>query len=265
MGATFVYHQPTDMTDQIKTGLKQRLHRGEVSYGAWCMIPSPFVVEVFCQHPYDWVGIDLQHGLWAHHQMVSALQVADGAGLPALVRVNGPDRWEIGRVLDAGAAGVIVPMVDSRADAEEAVVACRYPPLGRRSFGPVRAALGSPGWSTDRANDEVLCVLMIETRGGLADLGEILTVEGVDAILVGGVDLSLTHGVFGDSRAHWELVGRVFDQCRRRSIPYGIAVGSVADAKTAVENGSVLVALSPDVWLIDQALQRYLEDCGIGR
>ena len=227
------------------------------------MIPSPFVVEVFCQHPYDWIGIDLQHGLWAHDQMVAAIQVADGYGIPSLIRVNGPDRWEIGRVLDAGASGVIVPMVDSRAEAAEAAAACRYPPLGGRSFGPVRAALGRPDWSTDTANDEVLCVVMVETRGGLANLADILDVAGVDAVLVGAVDLSLAHGVYADERSRWDLVGQVFKGCRRQGVAYGIAVSSPADARTGMEQGATLVALSPDAWLLDSAIDDYLGACGI--
>ena len=229
------------------------------------MIPSPFVVEVFCHQPYDWIAIDLQHGLWAHDQMVMALQVIDGFGLPSIVRVNGADRWEIGRVLDAGASGVIVPMVDSRDDAEEAVSACRYPPLGVRSFGPVRAALGRPEWTTDKANDEVLCIIMIETPGGLDNLPDILAVPGVDAILVGAVDLSLTHGVFGDEPSRWNLVERVFEECRNQDVPYGIAVGSVADARTAVEMGASLMALAPDAWMLSDAIAAHLSACGVTR
>lgn len=251
------------MTKQTRDGLKQRLRSGEVCYGAWCMIPSPFAVELFCHHPYDWIGIDLQHGLWSHDQMVGALQVADGFDLPTLVRVNGADPWEIGRVLDAGATGVIVPMVDSAADAQQAVAGCRYPPLGRRSFGPVRAALGRPEWTTDRANDEVTCVIMVETRGGLANLEEILGVGGVDAVLVGAVDLSLTHGVSDDPQARWNLVHRVFDGCRQSGIPYGIAVASAADAKAGTDAGATLVALAPDAWLFSEAIEDYLRACGI--
>ena len=242
--------------------LKQRLQKGDVCYGVWCMMPSPFVVEVFCHHPFDWVGIDLQHGLWAHDQMVGALQVVDRFGILSIVRVNGADPWEIGRVLDAGAAGVIVPMVDSAADAA-AVAACRYPPLGSRSFGPVRAALGRPEWSTDLANEQVLCVVMIETRGGLANLAEILSVPSVDAILVGAIDLSLTHGVLGDDKSRWRLVEQVFDKCREYAVPSGIAVSSAADAKRGVEGGATLVALSPDAWLLSGAVEDYLRDCGV--
>ncbi len=245
--------------------LKNRLRRGDVAYGAWCMIPSPFVVEVFCHQPYDWIALDLQHGLWSHDQMVGALQVIDGFGLPSIVRVNGADRWEIGRVLDAGASGVIVPMVDSRAEAEEAVAACRYPPLGVRSFGPVRASLGRPEWTTDEANDEVLCIVMIETRGGLANLGDILAVPGVDAVLVGAVDLSLTHGVFGDEPSRWELVEQVFQECRNQGMPYGIAVASPAEAGTAVERGASLMALAPDAWMLSDAIAAYLRACGVAR
>ncbi|MCE2526571.1 MAG: 2,4-dihydroxyhept-2-ene-1,7-dioic acid aldolase [Actinomycetia bacterium] len=245
--------------------MKQRLQEGEVSYGAWCMMPSPFVVEVFCHQPFDWIALDLQHGLWGHQQMVGALQVIDGFGLPSVVRVNGADRWEIGRVLDAGAAGVIVPMVDNPAEAAEAVAACRYPPVGIRSFGPVRAALGRPEWSTDIANQEVLCIVMIETPGGLTNLDEILDVRGIDAVVVGAVDLSLTHGVLGDEQARWEMVHMVFDKCRERGVPYGLAVSAPADAKAATEAGAALVALSPDAWLLSDAIEDYLSDCGITR
>jgi 4-hydroxy-2-oxoheptanedioate aldolase len=227
------------------------------------MIPSPFVVEMFCHQPFDWIGLDLQHGLWSHDQLVGALQVVDGFGLPSIVRVTGANAGEIGRVLDAGASGIIVPMVDSAAEAEEAVAACRFPPLGRRSFGPVRAALGRPEWTTDGANDEVICVVMVETRGGLAHLDEILGVQGVDAILVGAFDLSLTHGAFGDPRARWDLVHQVFGGCRQNGVPYGIAVASPEDARAGKEAGGTLIALAPDAWLFTDAIEGYLRACGI--
>ena len=124
--------------------------------------------------------------------------------------------------------------------------------------------MGRPEWSTDLANEEVLCVIMIETRGGLANLAEDFSPSrGSTPSLVGAVDLSLTHGVFGDEASRRDLVEQVFEGCRAKGVPHGIAVSSPADARAGAEAGATLVALSPDAWLLGDAIKDYLKACGL--
>lgn len=175
-------------------GLKAAWSAGEPTYGAWLSIPSSVSAEVMAHQGYDYVCIDMQHGLIDYQVAVTMLQaLSTGRSVP-LVRVPSNDFGTINKVLDAGALGVVVPMVNSPEEARAAVEACRYAPVGSRSFGPTRAALSAgPDYFT-RANDLVACIPMIETARAVASIEEILAVPGIDAVYVGPNDLSITLG-----------------------------------------------------------------------
>ena len=135
------------------------------------------------------------------------------------------------KALDAGAYGVIVPMVNSRAEAEQAVAACRYPPLGNRSFGPIRGALyGGRGYAQE-ANSQLACLAMIETEEGIANLEEIVSTPGLDGVYIGPADLALAMGlpVSGDQpqEEHLQMVIRIRDACRAAGIAVGIHTSSL--------------------------------------
>jgi len=174
--------------------LKTYLLEGGTSVGSWCTIPSPFVVEIMASH-FDWLCIDVQHGLAGQSEMVTMLQSAAIRDTPTLVRVPWNSPYEIMRALDAGAEGVIVPMVNSVEEAREAVGACRYPPAGHRSWGPTRNALYKGHLTPAEIDETVLCAVMIETVAALEQLDEILQVEGIDAVFVGAVDLAISMGL----------------------------------------------------------------------
>src|SRR5271170_3835436 len=144
---------------------------------------------------FDWVCVDMQHGMIDFSQMVPMLQGISSTGTAPLVRVPRNEPGIIGKSLDAGAWGVIVPMVNSRQEAEEAVAACRYAPVGIRSYGPLRANLYAGFEYFSRANDEVLCIVMVETTVAVERVDEIASVPGVDAIYIGPADLSVTLGL----------------------------------------------------------------------
>jgi 4-hydroxy-2-oxoheptanedioate aldolase len=164
-------------------------------YGLWCTVPGNYVSEIVARCGFDWLCVDLQHGFHALGDLLSFMQTADLTDTPVLVRIEYLDSRTVHRVLDAGARGVIFPTIDTAQQAADAVTMCRYPPHGRRSWGPARLALGNPGYSTERADDEVLCIIMVESRAGLENLDEILAVPGIDAILVGPSDLGIELGV----------------------------------------------------------------------
>src|SRR5437763_12302696 len=148
--------------------LRELWKRGEPAWGGWCTIPSPWAAEVMARAGFDYVTVDMQHGLIGYSDMVTMVQAIHAAATTAIVRVpwNQPDH--IMRALDAGAQGVIVPMVNSAEEARAAVGACRYPPDGYRSWGPIRASLGVPDYTAGTANRSVVVAIMIETAAGLA-------------------------------------------------------------------------------------------------
>lgn len=208
------------------TRLRDLLTGDAPLYGAWITIPDTFSAELMGAAGFDWVCVDMQHGLTGPDRLAGMLQAIDRTGTPALVRVpwNQPDH--IMRALDAGARGVIVPMVNSAEEARRAVAACRYPPAGNRSWGPLRGLLLDPDFSVESANHNTVCVVMIETREAVAALDEILAVPGIDAVYIGPNDLGVTHGFPPDGAVkdpgHARVVLEVLAACRRHGVVPGI-------------------------------------------
>ena len=171
--------------------LRQRWADGGRVVNGWLAIPSGFSAELMAHAGFDSLTIDLQHGLHDYTSMVACMQAMGTT--PALVRVPWNEPAMVGRALDAGAVGVICPMVNTAAQATAFVGATRYPPLGQRSNGPIRAGLRTPGYQPG-ANADVLAIPMIETAEAVANLDAILAVPGVDAVYIGPSDLNLSMG-----------------------------------------------------------------------
>ncbi|MGB8862035.1 MAG: aldolase/citrate lyase family protein, partial [Ilumatobacteraceae bacterium] len=152
-----------------------------VALGAWIFLREPLLSEAASKAGYDYVCIDLQHGLVGFEDLTAHLQaVALGSAAP-IVRVPWNEPWMIGRALDAGALGVIIPMVNTADEAARAVAACRYAPQGERSIGPIGAMTRHPSYFR-HANSAVMCIVMIETAQAVANIDEILSVPGIDAV-----------------------------------------------------------------------------------
>ena len=176
-------------------GLRAKLRGGEVALGVWCGIPSSFLVELVSAMDFDWICVDTQHGLVGYSDMVSMLQAAFAHKMPALVRVAANRPELIMGALDAGASGVVVPLVNSVEEASRAAEACRYPPLGNRSWGPAVPLSKESSYTPEEVNEATICVVMIENPPAVRAAKEILAVPGVDAVYIGPWDLSLsTHG-----------------------------------------------------------------------
>jgi 4-hydroxy-2-oxoheptanedioate aldolase len=229
----------------------------EATIGGWCSIPSPFSAELMGRSGFDWVCIDTQHGVIGYDQMVPMLQALSITATPAFVRVpwNQPDH--IMKALDAGAQGVIVPMVSSAEDARAAVAAAKYPPMGVRSWGPIRAALDVPDYSPEVANRRTIVAVMIETPGGVQNLEAILSVPGVDAVYVGPSDLALGHGMTPTLAVrdleHERLIETVVDGCRRHGIVAGIHCDSVETVRRWHARGYAMFTVGSDAALMRQA------------
>ncbi|NAZ87672.1 HpcH/HpaI aldolase family protein [Kineococcus indalonis] len=168
-------------------------------WGAWSSLASPGAVGTLARSGLDWVVLDAQHGEHDDRSLRECLREAGDGAARLLVRPGRLDVQEVGRALDAGAAGVVVPMVSTPEQARTAARACRYAPAGERSWGPHALLSGRDPVPPARADAGVLCAVMVETREGLADVAAIAAVEGVDVVLVGPFDLSLDLGTDVDA------------------------------------------------------------------
>ena len=194
--------------------------------GCWLFLREPLTAEAAARIGYDYVCIDLQHGYASQVDALAMIQAAAGAGSIPAVRVASNDPNLIGKSLDAGALAIIVPMVNTAEDAAKAVSACRYAPVGTRSFGALAAMDRYSGDFVPQSNAAVACIPMIETAQALENLEEILSVPGVDAIYVGPVDLSLTLGLppatDHDDQRFQDAISKIVDACNRHNVVAGI-------------------------------------------
>ncbi len=227
---------------------KAKWKAGEVTYGAWLSIPSSFTAEVMAHQGHDWINIDMQHGVVDYQVAVTMLQAINTTDTVPFVRVPWNEPGIIMKVLDAGAMGVIIPMVNTVAEARAAVAACRYYPDGNRSFGPTRVSLHHGADYYASANNEVAVIPMIETQEALDNLDDILDVPGIDAVYVGPADLSITLGLppgMDNGGAFEEARLRIAEACKKR----GVAPGIHANAKLAAKHASAgyqMITISSD-------------------
>lgn len=203
--------------------LKQRLRAGQTTIGCWLSFANLNVAEILAGTGFDWVLIDAEHGPFDLDGLQTVLAAFNGARTVPIVRVAWNDAVRIKQVLDLGADGVLVPMVNSAAEAKAAVAACKYPPEGTRGFGPRRAS--DYGRSTDaytaQANDGTIVMLQIEHVEAVAGIDAILRVPGIDVICIGPTDLSGSAGVLRQFE-HPKVVAAidtVLARCRAKRIP----------------------------------------------
>jgi len=200
---------------------------------------------------WDALTIDTQHGVIGYSEMVAMLQAVSASGVTPLVRVSWNAPGEIMRALDAGAYGVICPMINNRAECEAFVGACRYPPAGYRSYGPTRAAVYAGADYAQGANAEMLAFAMIETAEGLANVDEIVATPGLDGVYIGPSDLSLSLGgqPSQDSQdpALLAAFGRIVAACKAAGVRVGVHTTSVAYAQQMLARGFDLVTVGADM------------------
>lgn len=242
---------------------RQRLRRRESALGYWVTLDAPVATERLARIGYDYLCVDGQHGLLSYTGILRALSAVDAGGASVgLVRVGANDPFLIGQALDAGAAGVIVPLVNSAADAVRALEATHYPPLGARSWGPVRADL-RVGPTPEAANAAVSCLAMIETREGLANVETICAVPGLTGIYVGPADLCLAvGGAFpGDpavADTFEKALVRIREAAAAAGVAAGIHTGSGMDAARRLAEGFTFATASSDLGGLERAAADHL-------
>jgi 4-hydroxy-2-oxoheptanedioate aldolase len=238
----------------LENSLKTRLRRGETVLSGWLHVASSFSAELMARQGFDVLVLDAQHGMLDFADAVSMVQGAQLGGARAMARVAGLDAGVIAKFLDAGCEGIICPMVNTRGDAEAFVRACRYPPLGARSYGPTRAALHYGSTYPEHANELVLTLAMIETAEGYVNLESILETPGLDGIFVGPGDLN--QSLYGrsiiDSEApeFLEILERIVVKTRERGLHAGLFCGGIAYAQRMVDMGFNFVNVSADSRLL---------------
>lgn len=233
------------------TAIREKLHSGEASIGSWMQIPHPSIAEILGRSSYDWVAVDMEHGTISPHQLPDIFRALELGGTLPLVRLAHGEPKDCKQALDAGAGGVIVPMVESAQQLNRVRDACCWPPAGTRGVGFSRANLFGADFDTyaDEAQAPLL-IAMIEHVRAVEKLEEILSVDGLDAILVGPYDLSASMGLTGrfDASEFVSVMARIRNGCSALRVPCGIHVVQPDPAQLAlkISEGFLFLAYSID-------------------
>ncbi|MGB5865350.1 MAG: aldolase/citrate lyase family protein [Sulfitobacter sp.] len=224
----------------------------------WLSVPSSYLAEGAGHAGYDCVAVDLQHGMIGFEAAVGMLQAISATPAVPIVRAPALDAHSIMHLLDAGAYGVICPMISTAEDIRELLAACRYPPVGKRSFGPARGKLYGGADYFDHANEAVLVIPMIETAEALDNIDDILAVPGLDMIYIGPNDLALELGErpnaeIEDSKTA-KAIAHILAQATKASIPVGIFCASPELARQRLDEGFVMMTPGNDFALATGAM-----------
>ncbi|MGI4954382.1 MAG: HpcH/HpaI aldolase family protein [Janthinobacterium lividum] len=241
--------------------IKELWAQGKPALNGWLAIPNAFTAEVMAQGGFDSLTVDLQHGIQDYMSMVACFQGIQGMANPPvlpMVRVPWNEPGIIGKVVDAGAYGVICPMVNTKAEAEALVSFMRYPPMGKRSNGPIRAGIygvyGSAGTYQATANDEVLCIPMIETQEAIDNLDAILDVPGIDCVYIGPSDLAFSRGgtpvLDQEGKEALDTYEQVLKATQKQGVRAGIHCGKPEYAVRMIKMGFNLVTIANDSALV---------------
>lgn len=230
--------------------LKQILQNGKPALGSWLGSSDPYSVEMMAGLGFDWLLIDMEHIPLSQESLRTMLMACKGSESVVIVRVSSNSRDCIQAALDLGALGVMIPMVNSTGDAERAVQFSRYPPLGRRGLGPMRAGQYGKNDADYRksANDETLLFVQIETPEAVENAGKILEVGGVDGLFIGNGDLAnfMNHGQSGSSAVQ-KVVDDLIALAHRMSVPIGLPTWSPAECQRYVQQGAQLLTIGSDI------------------
>ena len=241
---------------------KPRLLRGDRLIGSVVTLPSPSVVEMLADVGFDWVFIDMEHGPLDLLVTQGILQ-ATGTSCAGVVRVPGNDVVWIKRVLDLGCDGIIVPQVNTAAEAEYAVAAARYPPAGVRGVGAGRAQRYGRGIAeyVETATERIAVIVQVETVTAVKNVRDITAVPGLDGILIGPSDLSASMGLIGQVThpSVVESIATVKSVCKERGTSLGIFAATAERAQDYLDQGFTLVAVGVDTLLLLGAAQQTLE------
>ncbi len=234
-----------------KNKLKEIFKEGKAAINGWIEIPSSYSAETMAHQGWDSLTIDMQHGAISQSDVLQIFQAISTTDVMPMARLNWNEPGQIMKVLDAGAYGIICPMVSNKEQAEKFVQACLYPPKGYRSFGPTRGFMYGGSDYVDHANDEILKIAMIETKEALDKLDEIMSTPGVDGIYIGPADLSLAIGEKPsfdnpEGTPQYKKIVEILEHAKKNKIAAGIHNASAEYAKKMLDLGFNLVTIGSD-------------------
>ena len=236
---------------------------GGAVVNGWLAIPSSLSAETMSHQGYDSLTIDQQHGIVDYSAAVPMLQAISTTGVVPMTRVPWLDPGYIMKMLDAGAYGIICPMINTREQCETLVGACRYAPEGFRSFGPLRALMYAGADYQPNANKTVLALAMIETKTAMENLDDILSTPGLDGIYIGPSDLGLSLGgpvkLDQTDPKIFSAIETIFAATKRHGVAPGIHCGSPEYARKMIDMGFQLVTVMSDNTMLDAAAKRMVQ------
>jgi 4-hydroxy-2-oxoheptanedioate aldolase len=248
--------------------LKEKLSRGEPCRGLWLGLPSVHSARLLARLPLDWLVIDVEHapvGIETMAQM--AATISDANGPAPLVRLSQASNENIKHALDAGAYGIISPMINTREDAERVVAWSKFPPAGQRSFGSAYGGLAFDMSMADykqHANARTLTIIQVESQAALANLDALFSVPGVDLAFVGPVDLSISLGLDPlPENSHpkfLEALNEIQRAAQAHNLPLGIYCSNGKAAAERIRQGFLMVNVATDVGVLQRGVLRELED-----
>jgi 4-hydroxy-2-oxoheptanedioate aldolase len=257
--------------DQMKTNhVRAKLRQGQPSIGTWLTLPDPLAARMMARVGFDWLTVELEHTPTNLETAATIFAIVSASGSVPLVRVPWNTVENIKRVLDTGAWGIVVPMVNSRAEAEAAVAAARYAPQGNRSIGGQLHAVNfetDPATYYSRANDEILVVLMIEHVKAIEAADEIVSVPGVDVVFIGPNDLHHSLGkppcFESDDPAFTDALAHVLKMARKHGVAPGIHVADAAAAQRRLVEGFQFVAVASEAGMMVSKAQEVVGRLGL--
>lgn len=236
--------------------LKNKLTNSELTIGSWITIAHPSIIDIMASAGFEWLVIDLEHtsiDLGIAHILIGTIQAN---GMKALVRVSKNEEVIIKRVLDMGADGIIVPMIKSRIEALEAINYAKYPPIGKRGVGLFRAQKYGLGFEEYKkwVNEELVIIAQIEHYEAVDNIEEIITIDGIDGVIIGPYDLSSSMGYPGeyDRSDVKDAIAKVLRVCKENNVPSGFHVieSNPSKLKQRIDEGCTFLAYSLDFFFL---------------
>ncbi|HTK45905.1 MAG TPA: aldolase/citrate lyase family protein [Patescibacteria group bacterium] len=242
---------------------RQRVLGGETLIGAWASLDSPASAEVMAKAGLDWVVVDLEHGAATEASLLAHLYALDAGGTTALVRPPSGERLRVGRALDLGAAGIVVPRLDTADQVREAVTFLRYPPAGQRGVALLTrgARLGTVNHAgVAGLNDDITGIIQIESPMALEAADEIAAIDGVDCLFVGPADLSHSLGIPGQfsNPTYQAALRKVVDACRKQGKAPGILLYDHSTFRPHLDLGYTFVGVGADVSFVNDGIKAAL-------
>ena len=243
--------------------LKEALSKGQVVIGTMIVqVREPAIIQLLAEFGLDYLFIDMEHGPYSIETAADLILTARLAGITPLVRVGETQYHLYSRILDAGAQGIMTPRTETVEQVREIIQYTKYPPVGVRGFSRLAAHVNFSDINVadyvPYANQNLLNIIQIESRTAVEHIDELISVPGVDGVIVGMDDLSLSLGVPGNTRHALaeEMLERIVAACQARGLPWGLHIPDVERLQTWIKRGMQLVTFSSDIWMLQQVLRR---------